>query len=190
MSKKASKTEKSIKNQNKANFFPILHKFQSNNGEKREKSNSAKIWALLLFSSLFSRLLFSRFLFEFLRKNSNDFSHFMQDLYLSRHMACCCGIKMQFLRKNSNKSVKNQKREKSAKIWNKRFWKTITNSTTNYKLYLRLQIMILPEWQFRSDSWHENLCLKKCTGAHRPFKGGNHFHQKIRFLTETKFLHI
>src|SRR4051812_21279753 len=36
-------------------FSPILHKFQNNNGEKREKSNSAQIWALLLFSSLFSR---------------------------------------------------------------------------------------------------------------------------------------
>jgi hypothetical protein len=74
---------KSIKNQNKVEtnltFSPILHKFQSNNGEKREKSNSAKIWALLLFSSLFSRLLFSRFLFEFknsmILKNSNDFCH-------------------------------------------------------------------------------------------------------------------
>jgi len=40
------------------------------------------------------------------------FATLMQDLYLPRHMACCCGIKMQFLRKNSNKSVKNQKREK------------------------------------------------------------------------------
>jgi hypothetical protein len=49
------------------------------------------------------------------------FAILMQDLYLPRHMACCCGIKMQFLRKNSNKSVKNQKREKSAQIWNKHF---------------------------------------------------------------------
>jgi hypothetical protein len=45
------------------------------------------------------------------------FATLMQDLYLPRHMACYCGIKMQFLRKNSNKSVKkvsvkNQKREK------------------------------------------------------------------------------
>jgi hypothetical protein len=87
---------KSIKNQNKVEtnltFSPILHKFQSNNGEKREKSNSAKIWALLLFSSLFSRLLFSS-------KIQMIFATLMQDLYLPRHMACCCGIKMQFLRK-------------------------------------------------------------------------------------------
>jgi hypothetical protein len=132
------KYKKSKQSRNKPNFFPILHKFQSNNGEKRgkskrEKSNSAKIWALLLFSSLFSRLLFSRFLFEILRKNSNNFCHFMQDLYLSRHMACCCGIKMQFLRKNSNKSVKNQKREKSAKIWNTfERQSQIQLQTTNY----------------------------------------------------------
>ena len=73
------KYKKPKQSRNKPNFFPILHKFQSNNGEKREKSNSAKIWALLLFSSLFSRLLFSRFLFEFknsmILKNSNDFCH-------------------------------------------------------------------------------------------------------------------
>jgi hypothetical protein len=86
--KKHKKTEKKYKKPKKVEtnrtFSLILHKFQSNNGEKREKSkreksNNAKIWALLLFSSLFSRLLFSRFLFEFknsmILKNSNDFCH-------------------------------------------------------------------------------------------------------------------
>jgi len=125
MSKKASKTEKSIKkpkqSRNKPNFFPILHKFQSNNGEKREKSNSAKIWALLLFSSLFSRLLFSRFLFEFLRKNSNDFCHSYAGFILAAPRGMLLRQENAIFEKNSNKSVKNQKRVKSAKIWDKNF---------------------------------------------------------------------
>ena len=170
MSKKASKTEKSIKNQNKVETNRTFSRFYTNfKVITGKKVIAPKFGHYYFFQVYFHAYFFHVFYLNFLSKIQMIFATLMQDLYLSRHMACCCSIKKQFLRKNSNKSVKNQKREKSAKIWNKRFWKTITNSTTNYKLYLRLQIMILPEWQFRSDSWHENLCFKKCTGAHRPF---------------------
>ena len=117
-------------------------------------------------------ITFFKFIFTltFFLKNSNDFCH----SYAGFILATSHGMLLRhqnaiFEKKIQIKAWKTKNVKKSAKIWNKRFWKTITNSTTNYKLYLRLQIMILPEWQFRSDSWHENLCLKKCTGAHRPF---------------------
>ena len=172
--KSIKKPKKSIKNQKKSKQIELFLRFYTNfkviTVRKGKKVIMPKFGHYYFFQIYFHAYFFHVFYLNFFSKIQMIFATLMQDLYLPRHMACCCSIKKQFLRKNSNKSVKNQKREKSAKIWNKHFWKTITNSTTNYKLYLRLQIMILPEWQFRSDSWHENLFLKKCTGAHRPFK--------------------
>ena len=63
-------------------------------------------------------------------------------------------------------------------IWIKNFLKTSP-----------LEVILCKESISRiPEAWKRFLGLNSWENV--LFKGGNHFHQKIRFLTETKFLHV
>ena len=134
MSKKASKTEKSIKNKNKVETNRTFSRYYTNfkviTGRKEKKVIAPKFGHYYFFQVYFHAYFFPQKFYWFLPLLCRIYT-----CHVTWHAAAAS--KCNFWEKNSNKSVKNQKREKSAKIWNKRFWKTITNSTTNYKLYLR-----------------------------------------------------